>query len=184
MEWSERFKNFLFALRVNMPERGPLPRDAMVPAYQNRAGARQPDIGPRQHCMQQTSKYDYYHVQIPAIGRPRSNLLRLSLSSLHSWSPCFSFLILLSWWRLDYSCFTLYWLSCITSFWSTLLPWSIVYFHPPHWTVCTGDVGVALSTKIQRTPLFCTCAVMIPLETQNVEKSHPAPSNLRNRRQI
>ena len=84
---------------------------------------------------------------------PRS--LRLSLSSLHS--PCFSFLIpVWSWWRLNYSCFTFFWLSCIQFSWSTLLPWSIVYFHPPHWTVCTGAVGVALSTRTFTLPFLST----------------------------
>ena len=39
-------------------------------------------------------------------------------------------------------------LSCITFFWRTLLPWSVVYFHPHHWTVWTGAVGVALSSKM------------------------------------
>ena len=40
------------------------------------------------------------------------------------------------------------WLSCITFFWSTLLPGSIVYFRSLHWTVCTGAVGFALSAKM------------------------------------
>ena len=40
------------------------------------------------------------------------------------------------------------WLSCITLLRRTLLPRSIVYFHPPHWTVCSGAVGVVLSAKM------------------------------------
>ena len=48
-------------------------------------------------------------------------------------------------------------LSCIPFFWRTLLPWSIVYFHPPHWTVCTGAVEVALCAKVQR-----VCSQLLP----------------------
>ena len=40
------------------------------------------------------------------------------------------------------------WISCITLLRRTLLPCFIVYFHLPNGTVCTGDVRVALSTKL------------------------------------
>ena len=40
------------------------------------------------------------------------------------------------------------WISCITLLRRTLLPWSIVFFHLPIGTVCTGDVSrVVLSAK-------------------------------------
>ena len=45
------------------------------------------------------------------------------------------------------------WISCITLLRRTLLPWSIVYYHLPIGTVCTGNVMVALSAKIA-TPFF------------------------------
>ena len=31
---------------------------------------------------------------------------------------------------------------------------------------------------MKNTPLLCTCAVVVAMETQNVEKRHLAPSNL------
>ena len=43
-------------------------------------------------------------------------------------------------------------ISCITLLQRTLLPWSIVYFHHPIGTVCTGDVRLVQSAKM----VFCS----------------------------
>ena len=130
----KELKIFFFVQRANTRKqasnRWPLPCDAMVPTVQNRAGARCPDQT-RQRCVQQT--------------RQRCAQQTSSYITTLPWLPGL----------IVGPCPSEESLCCpacgLAASHSSKDPPSLAYwlFASPHWTVCAGVVGVALSAKMK-----------------------------------